>query len=92
MRSWQGRAHLCAWQQWSGPGWTPWGRVLTALQLPAHMQMRQVFHLKQVKKDVLLPLPQIQKVLIDIPRSQEGEDRGGNLRHGYALIFTLHEG
>lgn len=69
MRGRQRRAHLCTWQRWSGAGWTLRGRVLMALQLSADTQLCQAFRFKRIKKDVLLPLTQIQKVLIDIPRS-----------------------
>lgn len=69
MRGWQRRAHLCTWQRWSGAGWMLRGRVLMALQLSADTQLCQAFCFKRIKKDVLLPLTQIQKVLIDIPRS-----------------------
>ena len=39
------------------------------------MQMCRAFRLKWIKNNALLPLTQMQKVLIDIPRSQVGEDR-----------------
>lgn len=50
------------------------GWFLIELRLSAHMQMCRAFCLKWIKKNALLPLTEIQKVLIDIPCSQVGDD------------------